>query len=198
MPLLSIFTAIGQIFWPFIKESLLREGTLRDFVRKNRTTCFWLVLMLFMLGAQIFLFDVANTARNNERTAVTRLNSYAAHLTLLRQQYTLLETDRNAYRDKAKELQKELDDLTASHGDLTERVDRYEGWLQRCGVDLDYTGTNPPQCRARAAATRPKPRPKPPVTAPPVILPEEHKEPKKPTFMERLRGIFKGKDKEEP
>lgn len=197
MPFFGIFTGLVRLFWPFIKESLLKDGTLKDFFNKNRTTCMWLAMMLVMLVGQAYLFTEAHTARANHQRTAVQYNQLNMNHTLLRQQYTMLETDRNAYRDKATDLQTQLDELQTSHGEATANLERYERWLHACGVDLKFEGNIPPQCRARTAPVRPKAKPRP---TPPVItqVPDKPPEPeKKPSPWERLKGIFSRKPKDE-
>jgi len=197
MPFLGIFTALVRLFWPFIKESLLKDGTLKDFISKNRTTCIWLAMMLVMLLGQGYLFHEAHSARIITARTVTQMNQMTVNHTLLRQQYTMLETDRNAYRDKVKDLQNQYDLLEATHGEMSADNERYERILRACGVDLKFEGTTPPQCRARAAPARPKPARPRPVSPPITEIPEHQPEPaKKPSAWERLKGIFSRKDKD--
>ncbi len=195
MPFLGIFTGLLKLFWPFIKESLLKDGTLKDFISKNRTTCVWLTMMLVMLLGQGYLFYEAHSARADLQRFAVQMNQLNMNHTLLRQQYTMLETDRNAYRDRAKDLEAKYAELETSHGELSANNERYERWLRACGVDLQFEGNVPPQCRARPAA-RPKPKPRP--VAPPTItqIPETKPEPAKPTAWERLKGIFSRKNKD--
>ncbi len=155
MFLWNLLVAIGKIAYPFLKENFLQDGTMKDFIARNKAMCFWLTMMVVMLVAQIYLFDSAMAARRGETAARHDASLVKGQLTLLRQHMVLIETDRQAYKKKAADLEEQLAALQHQYSDLAESNDKYERWLQHCGVNMAYQGTGFPQCKSNTLTARP-------------------------------------------
>jgi cell division protein FtsB len=59
----STFVAFLKLIWPFLKESMLQDGTLRDWVRRQWTSIVWMVFLLTMLLVCFYLADIIRTMR---------------------------------------------------------------------------------------------------------------------------------------
>jgi hypothetical protein len=194
MFLWNLLVAMAKIAYPFVQENLLHEGTLKDFIVRNKAMCFWLTMMVVMLCAQVYLFDSAMAARRGESAARQEVTQLKGQLTLMRQHMALLETDRQAYKKNASDLQEQLTVLQNQYGDLVKSRSKYESWLQHCGVNLNYAGAGFPQCKSTSASTRvskPKRAAQPatqPTEPPPTVTPPT--EPEKKGFWNGLRRIF--------
>ncbi len=204
MFLWNILVAIGKIAYPFLKENLLQNGTLKDFIGRNRVTCAWLTMMVIMLGAQIYLFDSTMLARRGEIAARHEATLAKSQLTLVRQHMVLLETDRQAYKKTATDLEEQLTALQKQYSDLAESNDKYENWLQHCGVNLEYQGSGYPQCKSSVTTTRkatPKravPSSAPTQAATPDAATVPPAPPEKKGFWNGLKQIFSSEKSSEP
>lgn len=74
MGLFTMFATILKLLWPFLKENMLQDGTLRDWFRRNRATCIQLMFQLIMLGVCFFLADMLMRTREMDRQTTEQLN----------------------------------------------------------------------------------------------------------------------------
>ncbi len=179
--MVELLLAILKGLLPFLKESLLEGGTLREWVTKNRSTCVWLLFHAVMLMVVVHL--ASSHYKQNQRIVTL----YSQNTTLSRRVTELEQTNQDLI---AQYTQKKIDhQVTANElADLTEELSIHKGAAAMCGVTVRPDGTF--QCpRAtptpRATARRTPPRRVEPTPPPPAV------EPHKPTFGERLRSIFK-------
>ena len=70
-----------RLVWPFLKESILEGGTVAEWIRRNRMSCFWIFLLLANLVAMFFLADLliasqqtASAATQKVQTLTTKYN----------------------------------------------------------------------------------------------------------------------------
>lgn len=204
MQLLTFLGALGKIFWPFIKEYLLQNDSFGDFVRKNKSMCFWLIVMFTMFGVVIYFYDATLRARASETIALTELQRSKQQLALLKQQITLEQADRDLKTTQLRELRAEMTALEAEHSDQDELVAKYEVWMAHCGIDPEYSGKGFPQCRtvtvnrpAPKAKVAPRPRPKSFGPFDPTVLTQPVEPPPKKGFWRRVKEAFGGKKADE-
>lgn len=67
------FVAFLRMLWPFVKESILQDGTFRDWVRRNKNVCIFLVFQIVMLLSMLWLVDMLKIARQMENKASSEL-----------------------------------------------------------------------------------------------------------------------------
>lgn len=65
----TAFVSLLRMLWPFVKESILQDGTFRDWVRRNKNVCFFLVFQIVMLLSIFWLVDMLKVARQLESKA---------------------------------------------------------------------------------------------------------------------------------
>ena len=64
-----------RLVWPFLKESILEGGTVADWIRRNRMSCFWIFLMLANLVAMFYLADLLIATRQAESAATQKVQA---------------------------------------------------------------------------------------------------------------------------
>lgn len=55
--------AVFKLIWPFIKESMLEDGTVRDWVKRHWTAIIWIIFLVLMLLVSLYLADIVRTLR---------------------------------------------------------------------------------------------------------------------------------------
>lgn len=174
--MVELIIAIIKGLLPFLKESLLEGGTLREWFKRNLTACLWMVFHLVMLGVTLHL-------ANNLYMQTQRVMTLTGANTILATRMTELDAEN-------KRLHGELATLGHLHDETTGELSRYKAAATLCGVTVTAEGNF--QCPrmttpAGIATKRRRPAPIPP-PEPPVV-----EESDKPTFGERLRSIFTSK-----
>ena len=176
----TIFVTIARELFPFLKEALLEGQTFRVWLKTNWLTFAWLVNTAFLVLMIVHLSDLLTKAHRSENEMFGQVSSLRAPI------------EKMVARNK--ELAARNEQLASEHAELSlfkttnePKIEQYEQWMQRCGVNLD-TG----QCKAVRQPVRPA-RAKPTPTAPPpdINLPQPQPE-QKPTFMQRIRKMLGG------
>lgn len=199
--LLSTFVSFLRLMWPFIKESILEGGTFKEWVGRNKLNCIWLGLLATMLVIVFSLTDSVIYLRSKQAAAAQAVEVAKVKHTELRERYLLLEASLKLEREKNTTLQNQVIELTLENTTQGETLDRYETWMDKCGINYNYTGSGSPQCKVVTRNTyRPPRRPNNPPKdtrpkEPPIAVPEEEKQQKRKTFGQRLREIFGSGDK---
>lgn len=93
----SGLVALLQMLWPLLKESVFGNASFKEWMKRNISTCIWLVLMLAMLWAVLRLADLAKqqnaelvVLREKEKAMVRQNAELNGHLTVSRNQSTSL------------------------------------------------------------------------------------------------------------
>lgn len=186
---------LAKALWPFLKESFLKNKTLRETIRQNKTAVILLTMMALMMFFNLVMYETTLASRQERDVAVRVLNDINLRLVTAEKRNQLLEAERISDQAQLGQALARIEELDKELLAVGDRHDRFERWLQHCGIDTDYVGPNLPQCRAaarpkprsrRPAPVRPPPRPDPPDEQP--VAPE-----RKP-FFDRLKGIFRRSD----
>lgn len=61
----SGFVTLLRLLWPFVKESVLQDGTMRDWLRRNRSMCLILIFQVIMLCVCFYLAEMVTLERLN-------------------------------------------------------------------------------------------------------------------------------------
>lgn len=191
---MAILLDLLKFLWPFIKESVFKNQTFREFVKQNRTSVILLNLMVLMLISQTYLYKAALYNQHQAAQIHRAYNELNIKYVTERQKHELLQADRQGDRLRITELEKQVLELGERVDLKRSKIHRYETWLINCGIDPNYEGSRLPQCRAstnRGPARRSNtPARSPTKPLPNIILPEEKTEPK-PGFFGRIRNIFR-------
>lgn len=179
--MLELIFAIVKALFPFLKESLLEGGTVRQWVSRNRSTCVWFgfhLLMLFMLS---HLMTTAFKQVNQINQLVTVNARYLAERDAAVQEQAALRLQLTELELKHTEVVTDRSALTKTNMALNDVQLEYESTMRRCGlIERNHTFI----CPRPVAARKPTPRPAPPTVSP--VEPEKHT----PTFTERLKQVF--------
>lgn len=88
------FVTLLRLLWPFFKESMLENGTVRDWLRRHRTTCVWILFQLIQLGVCFYLVEIITYHRRLHYQTTIELNQ--------------LKVEKKAAAEKRLELETEL------------------------------------------------------------------------------------------
>lgn len=64
-----------RLVWPFVKESILEGGTVAEWIRRNRMSCFWIFLLLANLFALFYTADLLIASRQAEGAAIQKVQT---------------------------------------------------------------------------------------------------------------------------
>ena len=84
--------AFLKLIWPFLKESMLEDGTVRDWVKRQWTTFVWIIFLVMMLLISLYLADIIRVLlkTNIEKNkTITERNAEIRSLNATRQQLNL-------------------------------------------------------------------------------------------------------------
>lgn len=73
--MLGDLLTVLRLVWPFLKESILEGGTVAEWIRRNRMSCFWIILMLANLVAMFYLADLLIASRQAESAATMKVKA---------------------------------------------------------------------------------------------------------------------------
>lgn len=178
MSFLTILVTIGRELFPFLKEALLEGQTFRAWLKTNWLTFAWLVNTLCLVLMIAHLSDLLSKSYTAEHERYKQISA-------LREPVLKMATRTKDLEAENLRLATEIAELTLFKAENSPKLEKYEQWLQRCGVNLDNG-----QCRAVRQPARPS-RAKPaPVIHP--QLPQEHPqpEPEKPGFLQRIKKML--------
>lgn len=186
----DVIALLIRTLLPFIKESILQGLTPKEWIKRNKTGCIWLGVVLILMFSIIHLSSLVF----NQSAMIHELNVGRNKLELSVQTVTMERDqavkDALAFKNLHEELKAQHADVLEEAAKLEESNERYESWLRNCGIDTRYSGNGFPACPVRRVVVRQRPQPAPVVI--PTPPPEEHK----PSFRERLRALFGGKKEE--
>ena len=181
--MVEILLAILKGLLPFLKESLLEGGTLRQWISKNRSTCVWLIFHAVMLMVVVHLASSLHS-QNQRVYALSRENI------TLNKKVGELELSTKGLTDQLTQMTTDHSTVTTELSEVKEELSTYKAASTLCGVTVRPDGTY--MCPRATPAPRSAPRRQParrPAPEPAAEPPPA--EPHKPTFGERLRSIFK-------
>ncbi len=187
---MELLLTVAKSLWPFLKESMFEGLSFGEWVKRNKSACIWLTMMIVMLLISI-----------NMGVRVTRLGTHIGELNTMAGKLTkerdALKVKYDTQLTEIIKLKQDLHTLQEAREEQDARVQLYQQWMENCGIDHEYEGEGFPACPTKKVyikrtvtkyRDRPAPEP-PPVVAPPPVE-------RKPTFRERLRSIFGGSKKE--
>ncbi len=186
MSALSLLVMIGRELLPFLKEALLEGLTFRAWLKTNWLTFAWLVNTLFLVLMIAHLTDSLSHAYRTEHERYQQVNNLRPLV------------EKAASRNKELEaenlrLATEIAELSLYKAENQPKLEKYEEWMQRCGVNLD-TG----QCKVVRQPARSSPRIKPAPRPQPQPQQEPEPAPEKPGFLQRIRNMLsRDKSKED-
>ena len=181
MSLLALMMTIARELLPFLKEALLEGQSFRVWLRSNWLTFVFLLSSLALTLMVAYLSDLVRDQRVRAELLRGQIVALAKPTEVLISRYRELET-------RNRELTLELQELEEDNGASLEVIERYQEWMQQCGVNIE-TG----QCRISRAPVRPS-RPKQ-ETPSSQSVPDETE--KRRGFLRRLRDLLTRNDPEE-
>jgi hypothetical protein len=120
------FVTLLKLLWPFFKESMLEDGTLRDWFRRNRNTCIWIMFQLIILGVCFYLVEIITLQRQQDYQTTTEL--------------TKLQETHKSLQTKFTEQQISLSDERASNARMRVfLVERCKQYPEPCQFLIDET-----------------------------------------------------------
>lgn len=169
MSLFTLLLTLVRELAPFLKEALLEGQTFRAWLRYNWLTFAWLVNTLAMTLMVAFLSDHLTNARIEAYKTSQQLKT-------LQESGQLVLTRYQRMQKQNESLLKANEQLAADNAVQAEKIEAYETYLGRCGVNVQ-TGQCP------SPREKPIQRPKPRKTK--VNPPKQEEE--QPGFFQRLR-----------
>lgn len=189
--MVDLIALLVRTLLPFLKESILQGLTPAEWFKRNKLGCIWLGVVLTLVFAILHLSSLVFSQS-------TMLHESAVNLNRLTLSVQTLTMERDQARQMLTELQGDHEELTIQHEELLEvaahleeRKERYESWLEHCGIDINYSGSQFPACPVKRVVVRQKVA-APPAAPPPTPPVEERKS----TLRERLKAIFTGGQRE--
>lgn len=98
----SALSSLLQLLWPFIKESILEGGTVRDWIRRNRTNCFWMFLLFSMSMSMVYMADMILKLRAQEESASEIAKTSNIEIVALTDKYNALVLKYNYQLEQTK------------------------------------------------------------------------------------------------
>lgn len=95
------FVALLRMIWPFVKESVLKDGTFRDWVRRNKNVCIFIVFQIIMLLCMFWLVDMLRIARQSEQLLAKELIELRVEQRVLKKEHGEMKIEVDAERETA-------------------------------------------------------------------------------------------------
>lgn len=93
--MLKLLYSLGQMVWPFFKESVLEGETPGQWIRRNRVFCLWILLLTIMLGIMAWMADVILTFSHQSQEVKTQVATSTARYNALAVRYNKLVVKHN-------------------------------------------------------------------------------------------------------
>jgi len=118
-----------KLLWPFVNETVLKNKPLREFIGANKLVLFLLFLNGLTGLSCLYLYSVVNKVSNrgHENTRLIERLNFA----LAQQADRLIEANSSKIRLESQNRQ-----LNEANLELLIKIEQYETWLTRCGIDL--------------------------------------------------------------
>lgn len=178
MSILTILVTIGRELFPFLKEALLEGQTFRVWLKTNWLTFAWLVNTLVLVLMIAHLADLLTKAHRADHERFAQVNALRVPIEKMAHRNKQLTVE-NA------QLVSDVADLSLFKAENEPKLEKYEEWMQRCGVNLENG-----QCRAVRQPVRPaRAKPVPALQLPPQEQPQQPA-PEKPGFLQRIKKML--------